>query len=106
MKMFPTREFLIVLLTRRYSDFDFELEEVIFGMKRQVLKRILPFISFMHGIGKKRGHNMPTLMLDPKYKSMCVVITYLGHEIITSLVINYDEQLLVLLLLEVNYKVK
>jgi hypothetical protein len=31
---------------------------------------------------------MLALMLDPKYKSMCVVITYLGHEIVTTLVIN------------------
>jgi hypothetical protein len=52
----------------------------------------------MHGI----GHNMLALMLGPRYKSMSVVITYLGHEIITTLVINYNEQLLLLLLLEVN----
>jgi hypothetical protein len=42
----------------------------------------------------------------PSIKSICVVITYLGHENLTTLVINYDEQLLTLLLLEVNYKVK
>jgi len=75
-------------------------------VKHQVLNFFLPFISFMHGIDKKKGHNMLALMLDPKYKSMSVVITYLGHEIVTTLVINYNEQLLLLLLLEVNYKVK
>ncbi len=38
------------------------------------------------------------LMLDPK--NMHLVITYLGHEVIATLVANYDEQLLLPLLLE------
>ncbi len=51
--------------------FDYELEEFISCMKGQVLKVLLPFISFMHGLEKK-GHNMLVHMLDPKYKSMCL----------------------------------
>jgi hypothetical protein len=50
---------------------------------------------------KKKGHNMLAIMLNPKYKSMCLVITYLGHEATTTLVVDYDKQLLLLLLLEV-----
>jgi hypothetical protein len=42
-------------------------------------------------------------MLDPKYKNTHLVITYLGHEAISTLVADYDEQLLLLLLLE-TYK--
>ncbi len=30
-------------------------------------------------------------MLDPRYKSMRLVITYLGHEVAAILVIDYDE---------------
>jgi hypothetical protein len=37
-------------------------------------------------------------MLDPKYKNICLVTTYLGHEPTTTLVADYDEQLLLLLL--------
>ncbi len=44
---------------------------------------------------------MLAIMLNPKYKSMCLVITYLGHEATTTLVVDYDKQLLLLLLLEV-----
>jgi hypothetical protein len=44
---------------------------------------------------------MLTIMLNPKYKIMCLVITYLGHEAIAALVVDYDEQLLLPLLLEV-----
>jgi hypothetical protein len=47
---------------------------------------------------------MLALILDPMYKSMWLVITYLGHETIIALVANYDEQLLLPLPLEV-YKV-
>jgi hypothetical protein len=47
---------------------------------------------------------MLALILDPIYKSMWLVITYLGCETIIALVTNYDEQLLLPLPLEV-YKV-
>jgi hypothetical protein len=36
---------------------------------------------------------MSALILDPMYKSMWLVITYLGCETIIALVANYDEQL-------------
>jgi hypothetical protein len=31
------------------------------------------------------------IMLNPKCKSMCLVITYLGHETTATLVVDYDE---------------
>ncbi len=79
--------------------FDYELEEFISHMKHQVPKVLLPFISFMHGFFFK-NHNMLAFMLDPRYKSMHLVITYSGHDVATTLVANYDEQLLLPLLLE------
>jgi hypothetical protein len=48
-------------------------------MKHQVLDVFIPFISFMHGIDKKKSYNVLVLMLDSKYKSMCLVTIYLGH---------------------------
>jgi hypothetical protein len=30
-------------------------------------------------------------MLDLRYKSMCLLTTYLGHETIATLVVDYDE---------------
>ncbi len=43
---------------------------------------------------------MLAFMLDPKCKSMRLVITYLGCEAATTLVADYDEHLLLFLLLE------
>lgn len=51
-------------------------------MKHQVLKVLLPFISFMHGIHYKKNHNMLVLTLDPKYKSMCLMTIYLGLKLL------------------------
>jgi hypothetical protein len=43
---------------------------------------------------------MLALMLGPKYKNMRLMTTYLGHEVVATLMADYDEQLLLLLLLE------
>ncbi len=66
-----------------------------------VLEVLWHVISFMHVVDKKIGHNMLALMADPKYKSMWLMTSYLGYEVAPSLVLNYDENLLLLLLLEV-----
>ncbi len=50
-----------------------------------MLEVVLPFISFMHDFFFK-GHNMLAFMLDPRYKNMHLVITYLGCEATTTLV--------------------
>jgi hypothetical protein len=55
----------------------------------------------MHDFDKKKGHDMLALMLDPRYKNMHLVIIYLVMKNIATLVVNYDEQLFLLLLLEV-----
>jgi hypothetical protein len=49
----------------------------------------------MHFIAKKKAHNMLALMLDPKYKSMHLLTSYLGHEVIASSVIDYNEKIIV-----------
>ncbi len=79
------------LAKKEINVFDYELEELISCMKCQVLEVLLPFISFMHGLEEKKGHNTLVLMLDPRYKSMHLVVTYLGHEVVATLVANYDK---------------
>ncbi len=43
---------------------------------------------------------MLVLMLDPRYQNMHLVTIYLGCEVAATLMANYDEQLLLLRLLE------
>jgi hypothetical protein len=89
------------LVEEEINVFDYELEELISHMKCQMLEVFLPFISLMHGFFFLKGHNMLAIMLNPKYKNICLVIIYSGHEATTTLVVDYDKQLLLPLLLEV-----
>jgi hypothetical protein len=50
--------------------FDAKVIELVIHMKHQILEVFQPFLSFMHGFDKKRGHNMLMLMLDLRFKSM------------------------------------
>lgn len=61
----------------------------------------MAFISFMLDFDKKTCHNMLAFMLDPTYKNMHLVIIYLVMKTIATLIVDYDEQLFLLLLLEV-----
>lgn len=84
-KIFPTKVFLINNLAKEEINvLDFELKEFNSCMKHQVSKVFLPFIFFMHGVYKKKRHNMLAFMLDPMYKITCLVTTYLGHDISTT----------------------
>jgi hypothetical protein len=84
-KIFPTKVFLINNLAKEETNvLDFELKEFNSCMKHQVLKVFLLFISFIHGVYKKKGHNMLAFMLDPMYKNTCLVTIYLGPDISTT----------------------
>ncbi len=67
-------------------------------MKWQILEVLLPFISFLHTFDTKRDHNMLALMFDLSFKSMLLVITFLGRENVATIVVKYDQRLLLPLL--------
>jgi hypothetical protein len=46
---------------------------------------------------------MLALMLNPMFKNMCLVTSYVGHDNVANLVINYNSKLLLPLLVE-SYK--
>jgi hypothetical protein len=60
-------------------------------MKHQMLKVLQPFPSFLHVFHKKKCHNMLAFMLDPRLKSLQLVINYVGREVVYALVVQYDE---------------
>ncbi len=43
-----------ILVEEEINVFDYELEKLIFHIKRQMLEVLLPFISFIHGFKKKK----------------------------------------------------
>jgi hypothetical protein len=43
---------------------------------------------------------MLAIMLNPMFKNMCLVTSYVGHDNVANLVINYNSKLLLPLLVE------
>jgi hypothetical protein len=80
--------------------FDVKLTKLIINMKLQILEVLQPFLSFMHGFDKKRGHNMLVLILDPSLKNMWLVVNYRGCEHASTLVKEYDVGLFMPLLVQ------
>jgi hypothetical protein len=68
--------------------FDHELKELMVQMKQQILKVLLPFISFLHIFDTRKGHNMLVLMFDPRFKSMKLVTMFMGHEMLLLWLLN------------------
>jgi hypothetical protein len=94
--------FQIVLNSLVENDFcDHELKELMVYMKKYILKVFLPFLFFLHAFDRKWGHHMLVLILDPRCKNMQLVITYLGHENVVAIVVEYHEELLLPLLIKV-----
>jgi len=59
------------------------------------------FFFFTHTFEKRKGHNMLAITLDPKFKSMCLVTTYVACDNVIVLIAKYDNELLLPLLTEV-----
>jgi len=57
------------------NEFDIKLKELLMHMKCQILEVYVPFIYFVNGFDKEKWHNILSLMLDPRFKNMWLVIT-------------------------------
>jgi hypothetical protein len=57
------------------NEFDLKLKELLMHMKCQILEVYVLFISFVNGFDKGKWHNILSLMLDPRFKNMWLVIT-------------------------------
>jgi len=61
------------------------------------------FFSFLKKIEKKKAHNMFSLMLDPKFKSLHLVSSFIGREQGVSIVEEYDNKSLYPILLKCHH---
>ncbi len=50
------------------------------------------FLSFLKQYENKKAHNMIFLMLDPKFKSICLVSSFVGREQGVALVEEYERK--------------
>jgi hypothetical protein len=58
------------------------------------------FLSFLRVYDKRKSHNMISLMLDPRYKSLHIISSFVGREQGVVLVEKYDKKSLYPMLLK------
>jgi hypothetical protein len=49
-------------------------------IKKEIIKVIDFFLSFLTRDNEKRTHNMLALMLDPRFKNLTLIFSFIGHE--------------------------
>jgi hypothetical protein len=68
-----------------------KLKEMMVKMKQKTLVVLFSFISFLNCFHKKKRHNILVMMFNPKFKTIHLVDSYVGHEKPCILIVEYDE---------------
>jgi hypothetical protein len=61
-------------------------------MKRKYAGSLVQVLSFLTKYDEKKTHNMSSLILDPKYKSLRLICSFIGHEQGLAIVEEYDRR--------------
>jgi hypothetical protein len=70
------------------------------NIKREVINVLDFFLSFLKKYENKKAHNMISLMLHPRFKSLCIMSSFVGREQGVALVEEYDKKSLYSLLVK------
>jgi hypothetical protein len=76
------------------DDFGIILELCLFAfnIKKEVCGVLDSFLSFLENYEERKAHNMFSLMLDPRFKSLHLVFSFIGYEQGISIVEGYDQK--------------
>jgi len=77
-----------------------ELSLLASNIRREVSNVLDSFLSFLTKYENKKTHNMISLMLNPKFKTLCIVSSFVGREQGVALVEEYDRKSLYLVLVK------
>jgi hypothetical protein len=69
-----------------------ELSLLISNIRREVIIVMDSFLSFSKVYDKRKIHNMISLMLDHKYKSLCILSSFVGRGQGVALIEKYDRK--------------
>jgi uncharacterized protein YktA (UPF0223 family) len=75
-----------------YSIISDELSLLASNTRREVINVLDFFLSFLKVYDKRKGHNMTSLMLDLRYKSLHIVSSFVGREQGVAQVEEYDRK--------------
>ncbi len=76
------------------QNFDGELQVFQQHVQKHVIQVLEPFLSFMLCFQSCKAHNMLTMMLDPHYKGLGLVIQNVGKERALQIANEYDRAIL------------
>jgi hypothetical protein len=62
------------------------------NIKREVINVLDSFLSFLKVYDKRKAHNMISFVLDPRYKSLHIISSFVGKEQGVALVEEYDRK--------------
>jgi hypothetical protein len=68
-----------------------ELLVIPFKIRREVCGILDGFLSFFKKYEGNKTHNMLSLMLDPRFKSLRLVSSLIGRKQVVSIVKEYDQ---------------
>jgi hypothetical protein len=77
-----------------------ELSLLSSNIRREVINVLNSFLSFLKKYENMKVHNMISLMLNPKFKSLCMISSFVGREQNVALVEEYDKKILYLMLVK------
>ncbi len=60
------------------------------NIKKEIIQNLDYFLSFFKKNDNMKAHNMFSLMLDPRLKTLCLVSSLIGHEQGKAIVEEYD----------------
>jgi hypothetical protein len=69
-----------------------ELSLLAFNIRKEVINVLDFFLSFLKVYDKRKTHNMISLMLNPRYKSLCIIYSFVGREQGVAFVEEYDKK--------------
>ncbi len=83
------------------GDFESELKALRVCMMIEVQAFLAPFLAFASNYNASKAHKKLALMLDPHFKLLNVMKTFVGWEKVIQMVAKYDNKTLLLLLVVV-----
>jgi hypothetical protein len=69
-----------------------ELSLLAFNIRKEVINVLDFFLSCLKVYDKRKTHNMISLMLNPRYKSLCIIYSFVEREQGVAFVEEYDKK--------------
>ncbi len=74
-----------------------ELGTFVKNIKKKIIGVINFFISFLRKYDERKTHNMQALMLDPRFKSLKSIFSFISYEHEVAIIEKYDGKSLFLM---------